>query len=341
VLAAGALPGAFAGAFAGAPKPKVGKAPTLPELTAARKAAYKDVEASGHTYTPEGFAGMVDNIKASLAKEQFDPDFHQPIQTMLNKLDAKVKAGYAPTLAEIDELRKFIGKNVAGAGDKNQRRLGGVLMRGIDSFIDSEGGPAAALVGKARDLYKREQKVATVTKAQEKAGRQAKRSGSGGNYDNATRVKMDKILEDNPYLTAEERAALENIVVGDKGQNALRAYGKTSPLTGGLTAQLNLYGGLATGGLGAVLHSAPSSVAKLAADNITRTKVRNLVELMAAGGTREQLLAIQKQAATVEGPAGSALRKMAAARLARAGGVAGAVATAPRNAVAPSASPAR
>lgn len=324
VLALGALGGGLG--TAGKPKVKTipGKVPTLGELTTQRKAAYDAVKKSGHTYDAASFAGMVNDLKSRLAKEQFDPDFHKPVQTMLDKLDEKVKAGFAPSLSEMDELRKFMEKNVTG--DKNIRRLGGVMKRGLDEFIDKQGGQGAALIAKARDLYKREMKVTEINKALDKSKKQARKTGSGGNYDNATRQKMDTILEKNPFLTAEEKAALENIVMGDKGQNAMRAYGKTSPLSGGLSAQLNLYGGIATGGLGALLHSAPSSAAKIAADNITRTKVNKLLELMAAGGTREQLIAIRNQARTVQGPAGSALQKIIEARLARLAGVAGAMA---------------
>lgn len=324
--------GAVGGAAATKAEPKVipGKPPTQAELTTQRKAAYKAVEKSGHQYDAGSFAGMVNDIKASLAKEDFDPDFHKPVQLMLDKLDAKVKAGAAPTLAQMDALRKFVNKNVKGDG--NIKRLGGVISRGIDDFIDAQGGDAAALVGKARDLFKRESKVAEVNKAVDKSARQAKRSGSGGNYDNATRIKMDGILEKNPYLTGDEKAALENIVMGDKGQNAMRAYGKTSPLSGGLSAQINTGFGIMTGGVSGLLHSAPSSVAKLAADNITRTKVNRLLDLMASGGTKEQLIAIRNQARTVPGPAGSALQKMAAARLARAAGVGGVALSAPASA---------
>lgn len=291
------------------------KPPTLPELTKSRKAAYKDVEASGHRYSAESFADMVSGIKTRLAKEGYDPDFHDPARKMVAKLEGKVARGEAPTLAELDKLRSFARKNVEKVGDGEQRRVGGVIGRGIDEFIDSQGGDAAALVGKARDLYKRELKVAGVTKALKKSERAASKSGSGGNYDNATRQKMDQILEKNAYLTDDERAALDNIVMGDRGQNILRAYGKTSPLAGGLPAQVNAIGGVLTLGASGLLHSAPSSVAKIAADNITRTKVKNLINLMAAGGTKEQLLEIQQQAKAIKGPAGTALQKMVAARL--------------------------
>jgi hypothetical protein len=325
-LAFGAL-GARVGV---APKAKPAKPPSLSELTTARKAAYKDVEQSGHKFNAQAFGGMVDDLRAQLAKEQFDPDFHPTVQTMLARLDAKVKQGYAPTLAELDNLRKFVSKNVAGVGDKNTRRLGGVIMRGIDGLIDSEGA-AAEIVGKARDLYKRESKVSAVTEAVQKGRKAAAKSGSGANVDNAIRQKLDKVLEKTQNLTSDERAALESIVYGGPVQNTARAVGKMSPLSGGLSGMLNTLAAHATGGA-SLAFSVPASVAKVGADAATKTKVRNLIDLMAAGGSREQLLAAQKTAQQIDGPAGQALRKLIAARISRVGGVASG---------APSASPAR
>lgn len=287
--------------------------PSLEELKTSRKAAYKAVEGSGHTYSPESFADAIESIKGALRAEQFDPDFHPQVQIMVQRMEARAARGEPQTLADLDQLQRFIRKNVRG--DANQRRLGGVISRGVDDYIDGQGGEGAELIGEARDLYKREKKVEAVTAAQAKSQRQAAKTGSGGNFDNTTRQNMDKILERNPYLTDDERAALENIVMGDKGQNALRAYGKTSPLAGGLSAQINAIGGVGTLGASGVLHSAPSSAAKLAADGITRKKVADLIDLMAVGGSREQLLAAQQQAQQIDGPTGSALRKLIAQRL--------------------------
>jgi hypothetical protein len=292
--------------------------PTLDDLTTQRKAAYKAVEQSGHQYAPQEFAKAVADIKAKLKAEQFDPEFHPKADLMLKRLEARAANPDPKTLSELDDLRKFINKNVRG----DQGHLGGVMSRGVDEFIDAQGGQGSDLVGRARSLYKAEQKVKEVTKLQAKSQRQAARSGSGGNFDNATRQNMDKILERNPYLTADERAALEDIVMGGKAQNALRAYGKTSPLSGGLSGQMNIFGGVLTGGAGVPLHTVPSSVAKIAADNITRKKVAELIDLMAVGGSRADLLAAQQQAKQISGPAGSALQKMVAAKLAELGAAA-------------------
>lgn len=312
--------GAMAGRAGTAPIPRAARPPNEAQLTKQRKAAYKAVETSGHRYSAEDFAGMVGDIKTRLAKEGYDPDFHEPARKMVAKLEGKVANGIAPTLAELDKLRSFARKNVEKVGDGEQRRVGGVIGRGIDKFIDAQGGEASSLVTKARDLYKRELKVQQVNKAVRKAERQTRKSGSGGNSDNNLRSKMDSILEKNAYLTDDERDALESIVMGGPAQNAARSLGKMSPLSGGLSGMINTIAAAGTGGASLAL-SVPATGAKIAADMTTKAKVRGLIDLMAVGGTKAQLEAAMRRAQTVEGPAGQALRKLIAAKIAQGGGV--------------------
>lgn len=323
--------GGLAGRGAAPPKAKPGKPAALPELQKARTAAYKAIEASGERYTAEGFAGLVGNIKRDLAAARFDPDFHPVVATMVKKLDEKVKQGYAPSLADLDDLRKMVGENVAGNVDKNTRRLGGHVIRAIDGFTDKAAG--SETLKKARDLHKRVSKIEAVNDAVDKAGRQAKATYSGGNIENATRQKLNKVLEKQSNLTADERAALEEIVNGSKSANALRQVGKFSPSGNGLSQWFNL-GAVATAGPAGLAVPIIGAAAKGRGEAMQRAKVAELVDLIAAGGSREQLQAIQRRVQSVEGPAGSALRKMVATKLARASGVATAGAQ-------PSASPAR
>lgn len=313
-----ALGGAF-GAIATPAKPKPGKAPTRAELTAKRKEAYAEVKASGQKYTPEQFGEMVQTIKRDLAGADFDPDFQPTVATMLKKLDDKAAQGYAPTLQEMDDLRKFIRKNVASTGDKNVRRLGTQMISSLDNYLDGAGGSDA--LKQARQLYGREQKVIAAETALDKARRQTAKTGSGGNIDNATRQRFDRMLETTPNLTADERAALESIVYGDMGQNTLRQVGKLSPQGNGLMTALTVGGSMLNPALGAPAIAGLG--AKAAADRMTQARVRDLIQLIAAGGTREQLLAIQRQAAQIEGPAGAAIRRLAAARLSSAAGAQG------------------
>lgn len=315
--------GAVGGVLATPARPKPKAPPSRPQLTDMRKKAYADVKASGQSYTPEQFAGVVQKIKRDLVDADFDPDFDPAVATMLRKLDERAATGQPQTIGEIDRVRRAISKNVARRGDGNQRRLGGQMIRSLDESLDEAGGDE--LLKNARDLYAREQKVRSVEAAMAKAGRNSRKSGSGANGDNAIRQRMDALLK-TPGLKPDEIAAIEDIVMGDPVRNSLRSYGQTSPIAGGLAGMLNAGAILPTGGSSILMHSVPSTAAKVTADQLAKAKVRDLVRLMAAGGTREQLLAIQRQAADVQGPAGDALRRMVAARLSAAAGAGGGMA---------------
>lgn len=185
----------------------------------------------------------------------------------------------------------------------------------------------------ARDLNTRVRKVESVNDAVESAQRRAGSTGSGGNVDNAIRQNLRRVLEDTGNLSPAERAALEDIVMGSKGQNVLRQLGKLSPQGNGLMTALSI-GGAAANPLLAI-PTMVGAVSKTAADGITRGKVQNLVQLMAQGG-RPALDAEQELAKlAASDPAVAAIYRQVAERLSRVAGAAGSVPaqSAPRNAL--------
>lgn len=116
----------------------------------------------------------------------------------------------------------------------------------------------------------------------EKAELRAASTGSGGNADNATRQNLRRILEKERGLKPDEKAALETVVRGTTGQNALRLAGKLSPSGNGLMAALGVGGAMVNPALGAL--SLGGMGAKAAADAMTGKNVNKLVEILRAGG---------------------------------------------------------
>lgn len=316
-LALGAVGGSLA--TRGKPKPaKAAPAPSLEQLQGQRDAAYKAVEQSGHRFSNEEMVGLLSDMRSELGKVRFDPDFHPRAGRMMEKLAQRVDEGVTPTLAELDDLRKFIGENVSSVSDRTERMMGRKMTGAIDRFIESVDG-GAELVN-ARRLHGKVRKTETVQAGLARAERQAGKSGSGGNIDNAIRQQMDRVLQTTPNLTAEEREALETIVMGSKGQNALRQLGKFSPSGNGLSQWFNL-GAVATAGPAGGALPVAGFAAKAAADNITRKRVQGLIELIARGDQSE-LQQAQQALQNATGPAADALRRAIAARLSRGAGIA-------------------
>ena len=89
-----------------------------------------------------------------------------------------------------------------------------------------------------------------LTDAMDRAGRQASVSGTGGNSINTTRQRINAILNNPKKLrgfSAEEQAAMRDIVAGTPTQNAARLLGRLSPTSGALP----LMGGIGAGTMAA------------------------------------------------------------------------------------------
>ncbi len=269
-----------------APKPAIKAA----DLRPAKDAAYRAVENAGVKYTPSAVDDLVRGMADEMAAANLSASRHPKAASMLR--DIKAMKGKSPTLTELDQLRQVIRRDVASSNDPAEAFFGRKMIKNLDEFIGAAGegqvmaGDAAKgsqAVKTARDLNTRLRKVESVEEAVESARLRAGSTGSGGNVDNATRQNLRRVLDDGTW-TPDEAAALEEIVLGGKGQNFLRLIGKLSPGGNGLMTALNI-GGAAANPLLAV-PGVTGIVAKMQADAMTARKVQRLIELIAAGGEK-------------------------------------------------------
>lgn len=270
------------------PLPRPPRAPSVDDLRAQRTAAYKAVDDSGMRYSAKANDDLITGIVDEMQASGIDADLHPKAFAMLKKLESR--RGREPTLKEIDQLRQFIGRDIAGATEKSERFFGKKMIQNIDEWIAAAGDEqavgaqaGAATIKRARDLHTRVSKVEQVEAAVEKARTRAGSTGSGGNINNAIRQNLRTVLERGRNWTPAERAALEEVVIGSKTQNALRQVGKLSPQGNGLMQAGHLLALGPSGGLSAVAAGVGAG-AKVAADNMTKQSVLKLVRLMASGG---------------------------------------------------------
>lgn len=323
--------GGTAGAFAPAAKKaaSTSKAPAiaLEDLKKAKDAAYQAVDNAGISYTPQAFQDFVADARSALAKANVSPIRHPRATSMLNDLEGMAKTGHAPSLTQLDQLRQVIRRDVVDVSDKAEKFFGRKLVDSLDNFI--ENAPATAvssgvaqdaqsLLAKARDLNMRMRKVEAVEGAVSKAKMRAGSTGSGGNVDNATRQNLRVVLEKTPNFTAEEKAALETVVLGGKGQNMLRLAGKLSPSGNGLMAAGNLGAAAMAGPVGAI-PGAVGIASKFAADRMTQRNVAEVLRVISSDKATKPALNRAAQAinAMPKTAASDALRKALAAKLER------------------------
>lgn len=296
----GAITGGLFGSVAPAAGQAVGRAvgsmlgrssaPATQDLRAMKDAAYAAVDQSGVRYAKSSFNQLASDITAKMQSLNLSPFRHPKAASMV--ADIQKLTGAAPTITQLDQLRQTIARDVANAPDGAERFFGKKMLEEVDKFIDSapttvsgNSGDAAALVTKARELNTRWRKASTVDEAVTKAERRAASTGSGGNADNATRQNIRAIL-DNPRksrgFSGDERAAMERVVRGTRGQNAFRLAGKLSPQGSGLMAALGLGATVANPMM--AIAPATGMMAKALAERGTTQNVRRLSEMVRSGG---------------------------------------------------------
>lgn len=263
------------------------------QLKAAKDAAYKQVDQAGIRFTPDAYQGLAVNIGRDLAGKRINPRRTPAAYSAMEDIIKEARSGKEVTLTELDQWRQIVRREVLSKPDKAERYMGERIIKQIDDFAGKASASdvagnvppeqAVAILKKARDLNTRVVKYEAVSGAREKALRQAKRTGSGGNVNNATRQQIDKVGEKQGNWTPEERAAIDKIVLGDATANAARQVGKLSPQGNGLSAGLNLASAATLGPAGAI-PGATGMVAKWIADAITNKRVDELLALIAKGG---------------------------------------------------------
>lgn len=270
------------------------KKPTIPQLDdieASARAAYQRAEQAGVAYTPQAVDRLRQDVVKSLTDIGYDPALQPGAAAVVNRLENL--AGQNVTISGLDTLRKVASNGYIQGNASNNKAISSI----IDKIDDVIGSPASGdvLMGnaqagaealqEARSLWSRIAKVNKVQDAVNRADLRAASTGSGGNVDNATRQNLRRLLEKPRGFTGDEKAALETVVRGTAGQNALRLAGKFAP-TGVVSGVLS--GGAGLGVLGPAGLALPlaGAGAKAAADRITQQNVQKLAEIILAGGSR-------------------------------------------------------
>lgn len=288
--AAGAAGGAVGQAIGGLLK-KRAPAPSAESVETAANAAYRRADDTGVIVAPTAMQRLLADVQGELANFGYHPQLQPRIAPVLSEIE---RVGQEPITAKgIDVMRK-IARSAAASQDPSERALGNMIVRKIDQtlstlkpsdVISGNAQAASSAYTEARRLWQKKSKLEAVDDAATSAELRAASTGSGGNIDNATRQEFRKILDNDVArrgYTADELAAMEDIVRGRPTQNAMRLLGKLSPSGNGLMAALGL-GATAANPLMAVVPAA-GMVAKSAAERGTNNNVDRLRRIIAAGG---------------------------------------------------------
>lgn len=279
--------GAFArGGKSGAP------IPDLDDLKARGSDAYARAAKHDVIIAQPSMGRLKGNMTTLLAEEGFSPEIQPKILGVLNALDRISQTNVG--MKGLENIRK-VALNVAQSQDPSERRLAGMLIEQIDDFasglgkadvIQGDVGAAVSALKEARSAWKTYRKAELIDETLDKAKRQAEKSYSGGNIDNATRQQFDRILSNQKLarqFTATEREIMRQIIKGAPSQTITRLLGKLSPSGSGLMAMLQGGGAVATGNPALLGLSVLGMGAKGVSDRGTAANVQRLVEAVRLG----------------------------------------------------------
>jgi hypothetical protein len=229
----GAVP--VAGAVVGGTARKLlgPKAPTTTELKAVARSAYKAVDESGVSITPDGMKRLVGTIESDLDRRGFDVDLHPKTQAALKRLQAAADA--PATLSRLEVLRR-VTNNAAKANDQSDKAMARITRDHIDDFVktlgpeDVTGPDSEEAVGNlitARKVWSQMERSSLLDKAIAKA---KDYQGAGG-YQAGLRKQFGAIVNNERAIarfTPQEQEAIRKVAKGGPVENAGRIVGGLS-----------------------------------------------------------------------------------------------------------------
>jgi hypothetical protein len=261
---------------------------TLDQLEQAKRDAYAAVDASGFTFPNSDVQQIADNIGAEIrakggpkaAELLKDSDaFHA-------RLDALAKSPGGVPLSQLDDLRSDAYDMLVKPGGKDSI-IGGSIRRQIDGLVNASGAPDIQTARNANAQYMKYKDIAARA---DSADLRAASTYAGGNKANALRQNLRPLIDPKSpqrivNFTPDEAAAVNRVVRGSAGANALRLAGKTLDPRGLLGQGVQTMMGIPTHGLSAL--SVPLGVAASEASNsATQNSLQSLLDLISTGGVK-------------------------------------------------------
>jgi hypothetical protein len=293
----GQLLGGVAGARTASPsiQPDI---PSLDDLRSQQEAAYGRVEAAQARINPTSRDMLLSSLQQRAADMNMDEFLHPRAARTLNRLETLPSD---PTIHDVEQKRRLVGRDVAGASEAGERALGVGLKAEIDEYLGGlddtqvSGGDAQEAIsalGQGRELTQRIARTEALDEAVLRGERRAATSGTGGNELNAIRQNIRAIL-DNPrrrrQFSEAQLQAMDEIVRGTPTENAMRLLGRMAPSAGALPMFANLASagaGVASGSPLGLIPAAVGEASKSAAERINASNIDDLRAAILSGSDR-------------------------------------------------------
>lgn len=211
-------------------------APIIDELKDQARKLYDDAGARGVRFSQAEMKQIVDDIAAKVMSEGLDPTLHPGATAAMKRLVDASATGM--TVKDAQTLRRVISAAGKDVMNPDQGRIAGIMLDDFDTFV----GRKAPELGQARKLYHQAKKAETLQELVKKAEDNAGANYNAAGFETALRQQFKSLLHNKRALrgfTAEEIAAIREIVRGGPIDNAMRWLGRFSmgsPFSAGVTA---------------------------------------------------------------------------------------------------------
>lgn len=293
--AAGDVEKSLLGAKPGVPAIPKAIAPSVAELKTASRAGYNSPEVAAVEVKPQPVANLSAKVESDLATKGFRPRANQGAPVFEEVRDLVPPQGVSSVrVADLHSARKALGeiaKEVDTVGKPTSNAAAAsIAKRHLDDFLPSisqadviagDAAKASRIMQEADQNWRAAKQAEMADLQLTRADRQAAKSGSGSNIENAMRQKI-AVLLDNPRrsvgLSEPVKAKMEEIVRGSVPRNILRKAGKLG-VDGGLSLLLHTGGALETGGATLPL-AVGGTVARKLGEHLTSRAGRQLSEMI-------------------------------------------------------------
>ncbi len=256
--------------------------PSVQDLKGQAKAAYDRVDAANVMVPATEYQSGMNKLFTTLGQEGFDPTLHPKAAVALRRMDEL--RGQDVGFNTMETMRK-IAQGAAGSIEKDERRIGMIMLRQLDDFVDNLPSNVGNEVKEARSIWHQVKKSEAIEELIQRAKDSAP-NFSGSGYENALRREFIRFVKDPDNLrgySQQEIAALRNVAQGGPMENILRWAGKAAP-TGIVSGAGSAGIGYALAGpIGAAAVPAAGFLARQGATKMTERNANTVAELMRTG----------------------------------------------------------
>jgi len=295
-------------------------APSLPQLTSQREAAYKAMEDSGVRYKGSTVRKLADDMNRDLvqatpgirqvtapsALDKID-EIDRMVQSVPSKTNKKVNVLKPVSIFDVDEMRKSVNRDVIGRPEGSEQHWGMKIRDKMDEMMmDTD--PSKVLSGnipadeavqqltRARDLATREGKVDDLQTMLRDAQLAVNKSESQTSTGQQMRDKLASVITKDKkakFYTDDELASIEKAATGSIWGQLNRKAAKA--LSGNLSHALS-------GGIGGFLGNAlmpggTGTMGGIAAGAITAAGLKKAAQTFSESSTRRAFDKVIKEVA--------------------------------------------